>query len=394
MGSEQQAPLNGIQVVEFSHMVMGPSIGLILADLGADVIKIEPISGDKTRNLKGSGAGYFAMYNRNKRSVCVDMKSQEGREVIIKLVAKADIVIENFRPGALEKLGYGYDTLNQINPKLIYCSARGFLKGPYENRTALDEVAQMMGGLAYMTGPVGQPLRAGASVIDVMGGMFGVIGILAALEKRHNSGKGQHITSSLYESTVFLVGQHMAQYAVTGEPAEPMPTRISAWAIYDVFDVANNEKLFVGVVSDTQWQIFCKDFALVEFSANPSMKTNAGRVVLRSEIIPVVAALFATLSIQELSAKLAKSGLPYASINKPQDLFDDVHLNNSNGLLNVGLPDGSHAKLPALPISINDERFGLSRDIPIAGQHSKEVLTQLGLTDEQIDTLFAGGVVA
>jgi crotonobetainyl-CoA:carnitine CoA-transferase CaiB-like acyl-CoA transferase len=224
--------------------------------------------------------------------------------------------------------------------------------------------------------------------------MFGVIGILAALEKRHNSGKGQHITSSLYESTVFLVGQHMAQYAVTGEPAEPMPTRISAWAIYDVFDVANNEKLFVGVVSDTQWQIFCKDFALVEFSANPSMKTNAGRVVLRSEIIPVVAALFATLSIQELSAKLAKSGLPYASINKPQDLFDDVHLNNSNGLLNVGLPDGSHAKLPALPISINDERFGLSRDIPIAGQHSKEVLTQLGLTDEQIDTLFAGGVVA
>jgi crotonobetainyl-CoA:carnitine CoA-transferase CaiB-like acyl-CoA transferase len=394
MGSEQQAPLNGIQVVEFSHMVMGPSIGLILADLGADVIKIEPISGDKTRNLKGSGAGYFAMYNRNKRSVCVDMKSQEGREVVIKLVAKADIVIENFRPGALEKLGYGYDTLNQINPKLIYCSARGFLKGPYENRTALDEVAQMMGGLAYMTGPVGQPLRAGASVIDVMGGMFGVIGILAALEKRHNSGKGQHITSSLYESTVFLVGQHMAQYAVTGEPAEPMPTRISAWAIYDVFDVANNEKLFVGVVSDTQWQIFCKDFALVEFSANPSMKTNAGRVVLRSEIIPVVAALFATLSIQELSAKLAKSGLPYASINKPQDLFDDVHLNNSNGLLNVGLPDGSHAKLPALPISINDERFGLSRDIPIAGQHSKEVLTQLGLTDEQIDTLFAGGVVA
>ncbi len=394
MGSEQQAPLNGIQVVEFSHMVMGPSIGLILADLGADVIKIEPISGDKTRNLKGSGAGYFAMYNRNKRSVCVDMKSQEGREVVIKLVAKADIVIENFRPGALEKLGYGYDTLNQINPKLIYCSARGFLKGPYENRTALDEVAQMMGGLAYMTGPVGQPLRAGASVIDVMGGMFGVIGILAALEKRHNSGKGQHITNSLYESTVFLVGQHMAQYAVTGEPAEPMPTRISAWAIYDVFDVANNEKLFVGVVSDTQWQIFCKDFALVEFSANPSMKTNAGRVVLRSEIIPVVAALFATLSIQELSAKLAKSGLPYASINKPQDLFDDVHLNNSNGLLNVGLPDGSHAKLPALPISINDERFGLSRDIPIAGQHSKEVLTQLGLTDEQIDTLFAGGVVA
>jgi crotonobetainyl-CoA:carnitine CoA-transferase CaiB-like acyl-CoA transferase len=300
-------------------------------------------------------------------------------------------VIEKLRPGALEKLGYGYDTLKQSNPRLIYCSARGFLKGPYENRTALDEVAQMMGGLAYMTGPIGRPLRAGASVIDVMGGMFGVIGILAALEKRHNSGEGQNITSSLYESTVFLVGQHMAQNVVTGQPADPMPARISAWAIYDVFDVAHGEKLFVGVVSDSQWKIFCRDFDFSEFAANRAMDTNTGRVGLRSEIMPIVAARFATLSIAELSSKLEKSGLPYAPITKPQDLFDDVHLNNSDGLLNVGLPDGSHAKLPALPISMGDKRFGLNRDVPSAGQHSKEILLQLGLTSEQIDELFESG---
>ncbi|MFT2092739.1 CaiB/BaiF CoA transferase family protein [Paraglaciecola sp. 2405UD69-4] len=392
MGTNQQAPLSGIQVVEFSHMVMGPSIGLILADLGADVIKVEPVTGDKTRNLKGSGAGYFAMYNRNKRSICLDMKSDEGKEVVNKLVAKADVVIENFRPGALEKLGYGYEVLKQTNPKLIYCSARGFLKGPYENRTALDEVAQMMGGLAYMTGPVGRPLRAGASVIDVMGGMFGVIGILAALEKRHSSGEGQNITSSLYESTVFLVGQHMAQKVVTGRPADPMPARISAWAIYDVFDVANGEKLFVGVVSDSQWKIFCEDFGFTEFAANRTMDTNSGRVDLRSEIIPIVAARFATLSVQELSSKLAKSGLPYAPITKPQDLFDDVHLNNSDGLINVGLPNGSHAKLPALPISMSDERFGLKRDVPSIGEHSKEILEQLGLTETQIEDLYKNGI--
>jgi crotonobetainyl-CoA:carnitine CoA-transferase CaiB-like acyl-CoA transferase len=394
MESIQQAPLSGIQVVEFSHMVMGPSMGLILADLGADIIKIEPIAGDKTRNLRGSGAGYFAMYNRNKRSVCIDMKSERGREIVHDLVAKADVVIENFRPGALEKIGYGYAELSKLNPELIYCSARGFLQGPYEHRTALDEVAQMMGGLAYMTGPVGRPLRAGASVIDVMGGMFGVIGILSALEMRHRTGKGQCISSSLFESTVFLVGQHMAQYAVTGQPAAPMPSRISAWAVYDVFSTAQDEKLFVGVVSDSQWKIFCQEFDFIQFSANPSLDSNAGRVEQRDHIIPLVADKFASLSMTELTEKLEKSGLPYAPINKPEQLLEDVHLNNSGGLLQVELPNGRTASLPALPISMAGKRLGLRRNVPKAGQHSREVLAQLGLTGEQIDSLFEGNIVS
>ena len=222
-------PLSAIRVIELSHMVMGPSMGLILGDMGADVVKVEPPGGDKTRKLRGSGAGYFAMYNRNKRSIAVDLKTERGVEIVRKLAADADVVIENFREGTVDKLGLGYDVLSAANPGLIYCSARGFLKGPYDHRTALDEVAQMMGGLAYMTGPPGRPLRAGASVIDVAGGMFGVIAILGALEARHNSGRGQHVTSALYETTAFLVGQHMAQLAVTGEAARPMPARISAW---------------------------------------------------------------------------------------------------------------------------------------------------------------------
>jgi crotonobetainyl-CoA:carnitine CoA-transferase CaiB-like acyl-CoA transferase len=394
MTFNQQKPLSGIQVVEFSHMVMGPSIGLILADLGADVIKVEPISGDKTRNLKGSGAGYFAMYNRNKRSMCLDMKSAEGKDVIFKLVEKADVVIENFRPGALEKMGYGYNDLIENNPGLIYCSGRGFLKGPYENRTALDEVAQMMSGLAYMTGPVGRPLRAGASVIDVMGGMFGVIGILSALEMRRRTGFGQIINSSLYESSVFLMGQHMAQYAITGKPAAPMPSRISAWAIYDVFEVANDEKLFVGVVSDSQWITFCRDFEFEQFKANPLLETNSGRVERRDEIMPIVASKFATMTVSELSGKLEKSGLPYAPIVKPQELFDDEHLTQSEGLLDLALPGGKETALPALPITMGGKRLGVHRPIPKAGQHSKEILQGLGLTAQQIAGLVERNVIA
>ena len=266
------APLSGLRVVEFTHMVMGPAVGAILVELGAEVIKVEPVGGDATRQLLGSGAGYFSMYNRNKKSVCLDLKNPRGLAIARRLAASADIVVENFRAGTMDKLGLGYDSLAAENPRLIYCSEKGFLSGPYEHRTALDEVAQMMGGLAYMTGPPGRPLRAGTSVIDVTGGMFGVIGILAALEQRHRTGRGQKVASSLFETTVYLVGQHMAQKAVTGQAARPMPVRISAWAIYDVFETRDGEQVFVGVVSDSLWEKFCAAFELRELGANPRLQ--------------------------------------------------------------------------------------------------------------------------
>ena len=386
--TSETLPLSGIRVVEFSHMVMGPSAGLVLADLGADVIKIEPPKGDKTRDLKGSGAGYFAMYNRNKRSMSLDMKSAWGKEVVERLVARADVVIENFRPGALEKLGYGYDALSAINPALIYCSARGFLSGPYDQRTALDEVTQMMGGLAYMTGPPGQPLRAGASVIDVMGGMFGVIGILAALEERHRTGRGQHLSSSLYESTAFLVGQHMAQYAATGSPAAPMPARVSAWSIYDLFDTQNGEKLFVGVVSDSQWRVFCREFELTQYIDHPEYATNAQRVENRAELIPAVQTLFSGFSSARLMEKLDLCGLPYAPIAKPEDLFEDPHLTQSQGLVPVEFPNGETAGLPALPLEMSGQRLGLRYPLPGVGEHTEEILRELELDDPAVKASF------
>lgn len=397
MSGTQNLPLAGVTVIEFTHMVMGPAAGLMLADLGADVIKIEPVEGDSTRRLPGSGAGYFPMYNRNKRSLCVDLKAAAGREAVLRLVDRADVVIENFRPGTMERLGFGYAALNARNPRLIYCSEKGFLNGPYEERTALDEVAQMMGGLAYMTGPPGQPLRAGTSVIDVQGGMFGALGVIAALYQRQLTGRGQHVVASLFESTVFLVGQHMAQFAVTGKAAAPMPVRVSAWAIYQVFDTGDGQQVFVGVVSDKQWKLLCEAFDLKDLAADRSLDTNNDRVAQKDRILPIIKETFRRYTKQQLMDKLEKTGLPFAPITRPEELFDDPHLAVSGGLLPITVTDGERkgqkTRLPALPLQMDGERFGVHRDVPRAGQHTREILAQAGYSASEIATLIEQGVV-
>jgi crotonobetainyl-CoA:carnitine CoA-transferase CaiB-like acyl-CoA transferase len=397
MAQSSALPLAGVRILEFTHMVMGPAAGLILADLGADVIKLEPVGGDSTRRLPGSGSGYFPMYNRNKRSLCVDLKSDGGRDAVLRLVDRADVVIENFRPGTMDRLGFGYEALAHRNPRLIYCSEKGFLSGPYEQRTALDEVAQMMGGLAYMTGPPGQPLRAGTSVIDVQGGMFGSVGILAALFQRNLTGRGQNITASLYESTVFLVGQHMAQYAVTGKPAAPMPVRVSAWAIYQVFDTADQQQVFVGVVSDKQWKDLCAAFDLRELAADRTLDTNNDRVAHKDRLLPVIKDTFRRYTKADLMARLEKVGLPFAPITRPEDLFEDPHLTAGGGLLPITITDGPFAgqktRLPALPLEMAGARFGVHHDVPKAGEHTREVLREAGYADAEIDALAASGAV-
>lgn len=385
-------PLSDIRVIEFSHMVMGPSAGVILGDLGADVIKIEPLGGDKTRRLPGAGAGYFSMFNRNKRSITLDLKSETGLAIARKLIARADVVIENFRTGALDKLGLGPEQARALNPHVIYHSCKGFLSGPYQERAALDEVAQMMGGLAYMTGPSGRPLRAGSSVVDITGAMFGVIGILAALHQRQSTGAGAHITSALYETTAFLVGQHMAQYAVTGKSVSPMPERVSAWAVYDVFDTADDQ-IFVGVVSDGQWETFCKAFGLSDWAADPNLASNPGRVAKRPEIIPRLRTIFSGMSAADLMARLGNIGLPFAPIRKPEELFTEPHL-SCHGLQAIHLPEnGAEVQLPKLPLEIDGHRATLRHDVPKAGADTDDILSELGLDDTERDRLRAAGVI-
>tara|TARA_E500000331_G_scaffold195831_1_gene188098 strand:+ start:2195 stop:3328 length:1134 start_codon:yes stop_codon:yes gene_type:complete len=375
-------------------MVMGPAVGAILGDLGAEVIKIEPISGDKTRVLKKSGSGYFLTYNRNKRSLAMDIKKEEGKKIVQSLIRKSDVFIENFRPGAMDKLGFSYEEFSKLNSELIYCSAKGFLKGPYEHRTALDEVAQMMGGLAYMTGPPGRPLRAGSSVIDIMGGMFGAIAILAALQERQTTKKGQKVTSALYENVVYLMGQHMAQTATTGSPPPPMSVRVAAWAVYDIFDTKDGEQIFIGVVSDTQWKLFCESFGLDDYANDESMDLNKGRVEKRDVIIPQLQELFRTFTKNDLMKKLDSTGLPFAPISKPEDLFDDVHLNESGGLLDIEIPTGGKTKLPAMPINMDDRRFDVHTPVPKVGEHSIKILEELGMDEDEINDLFDQEVVS
>ena len=390
----QVLPLEGVRVIEFVHMVMGPTCGLVLGDLGADVIKIEPTpEGDNTRRLTGSGAGFWPTYNRNKKSLAIDLKSAEGMEVVRKLIATADVVTENFRPDVMDKLGLGYDAVKKLNPNIIYCSLKGFLPGPYEHRPALDEVVQMMAGLAYMTGPEGRPLRAGASVNDIMGGMFGAIAILTALYEKKSTGRGQFVQSALYENSVFLVAQHMMQYVVTGKAALPMPNRLSAWAIYDVFDTKDDEQVFVGVVSDTQWKIFCEAYDLPELAADETLATNNQRVHARKRLLPIVRERFATLTKLELMEKCERVGLPYAPIARPQDLFEDRHLLESGGFTDVTLPDGRGVKMPMLPFEMDGRRFGARLDLPPVGSHSEEILRQLGYSEAQVAALRKAGVI-
>ncbi|MBM4214149.1 MAG: CoA transferase [Gammaproteobacteria bacterium] len=387
-------PLHGIKIIEFTHMVMGPAVGAVLVELGAEVVRIEPIGGDSTRHLLGSGAGYFPMYNRNKRSICLDLKAADGLALARRLCAAADVVVENFRTGTMDKLGLGFEALAAANPRLIYCSEKGFLSGPYEKRAALDEVTQMMGGLAYMTGPPGRPLRAGTSVIDVTGGMFGAIAVLAALQQRQVTGRGQKVSSALFETTVYLVGQHMAQMAVTGQPAKPMPVRISAWAIYDVFETRDGEHVFVGIVSDGLWQKFCEAFSLAALAADQSLKTNSQRVLQREALLPRVRELFKTYSKAELVPILELTGLPFAPIGKPEDMFADPHLTVSGGLGATTLPDGRETRLPILPIEMDGRRPSQGGKLAKPGEHTDEVLRALGMTPAAIDELRQRHVVA
>lgn len=389
-----QAPLKGIRVIDFGHTVMGPSCGMILADLGATVIKVEPApKGDPTRHLKGFGIGYFGYFNRNKQSIAVDLKTEEGLEVARRLIKGADVLIENFGPGTMERLKLDYGQLSQENPRLIYASLKGFFDGPYGERLALDEVVQMMSGLAFMTGPSGRPLRAGTSVVDIVGGMFAVIGIQAALRAREQTGRGQLVGSALYESAVFLMGQHLCYAAQSNGPIPPMPERVSAWSVYETFEVQDGTRLFVGITSDQHWQRFCEEAGLNDLLADPDLVTNNGRIARRDTLIPRLQAFFKGLPMEEAVALCARCRIPFAEVRRPEDLFEDPHLKATGGLLPVQLPNGTRVGLPRLPIEMANLAHEAS-DPPRVGQETLSILDDLDYTPAEVEKLIAKQVVA
>ena len=392
-------PLAGIRVLELSHTVMGPTAGLVLADLGADVIKVEPApKGDHTRGLGGFAAGFFSAFNRNKRSLVLDLKSKDGQAAFHRLAATADIVLENYGPGTMERLGCGWDVLETLNPRLIYLALKGYLAGPYSHRPALDEVVQFQTGLAYMTGPPGRPLRAGASIIDILGAVFGVIAVQAALRERDHTGKGQRVSSALFESAAFLMSSHMSGIVATGQDMPPMPARRGAWAIYEVFPCADGE-LFIGVTSDQQWARFVEEFGLQALAADPRLATNLMRVGEREWLIPALKEVIAPISKAEACDRLERANCSWAPVGKPADLFEDAHLLATGGLIETFLSraggiDAKPVRLPALPFEFGPDRARgtLRRHAPRMGEHNAEVLAEAGFSAEEIASLASRGV--
>jgi crotonobetainyl-CoA:carnitine CoA-transferase CaiB-like acyl-CoA transferase len=395
LDDSQVLPLAGIRVLEFTHAVMGPMAGLALADLGAEVIRVERApEGDPTRRLKGFGTGYFTFFNRNKKSITVDLKTDAGREIVLKLVGSADVLIENFGPGTMNRLGLGYDVLHTLNSRLIYCELKGFMPGPYEERPALDEVVQMMSGLAYMTGPPGQPLRAGASIVDIMGGTYGAMAVLVALLERQKTGRGKLVKNGLYETAAFIMGQHMAYSAIAQVEVPPMPARVSAWAIYRTFATTDDHLVFVGITSDKHWRRFCEVFGRNDLLGRDDLATNNQRVDARDWLHPELETFFAGMTKAEIIAGCDKANIPFAPIARPEDLFDDPQLNAGGTLLDVTLEDGSTTKLPRLPMQIEADDFGIRMQAPRIGEHTTALLRELGYSDDDITQFEAEAVTA
>ena len=394
MNGERTLPLHGLTVLEFTHAVMGPSAGLVLADLGATVVHVEPPEGDATRRLRGMGTGFFSYFNRNKQSLAVDLKHPDGLALIDRLLSTADVLVENFGPGTMDRLGLGYEVLSARWPRLIYCSLKGFMPGPYEQRHAMDEVVQMMGGLAYMTGPPGMPLRAGTSVVDITGGMFGVLGVLAALHERTTTERGQLVRAALFETTAFLMGQHMAHGALSRQPVPPMPARISPWSVYRTFTPADGDAVFIGLVSDRHWQRFCRAFERPDLAEDPTLTTNNARIEHRDRVLPELERLIGGYSRADVIARCEQADIPFAPIARTEDLFDDPQLNGGAGLLETQLDATTRAKLPRTPLELDGRTLPLRRDPPAIGADSVDIARRAGFDDAVITAWIAAGVLA
>jgi crotonobetainyl-CoA:carnitine CoA-transferase CaiB-like acyl-CoA transferase len=323
------------------------------------------------------GASFFPLFNRGKRSVVLDFAKAEDRETMDRLLASADVFLENFRDGQLEKQGLGADELRRKYPHLIVAGHKGFLSGPYEHRPALDEVVQMMSGLAAMTGTSEKPQRVGSSANDIMGGMFGVISILAALYQKRSGASGADIRIGLFENCLFLVAQHMVEYEMTGVKPRSMPEREHAWPIYDIFETAGGERIFIGVVTEGHWQSFCREFCLSEFLDDPTLRTTTDRILARSRIIPRVTEVIKHCNAAELSAKLDRLNICFSPINRPEDLFGDPHVLRPGGLVNNVNANGEAFRVPALPIEWNGASIGEGLRVPALGADTSAVRAEL-----------------
>ena len=379
------APLAGVRVIEMSHMIMGPSCGMFLAFLGAEVIKVEPPQGDKTRDLTGMGRGFFPTFNRGKKSITLDLKSDAGRDALDALLKDADVFVENFRDSSLAAMGFAPDGLRDRHPKLIVASCKGFLQGPYENRTAMDEVVQMMTGMAYMTGPTGRPLRIGSSANDIMGGLFGAFSVLGALMQRDRDGQGHAVRIGLFENCLLLVAQHMVQFDIEGTEALPMPEREFSWPVYDIFHTGDAQPIFVGAVTEGQWAKLCDILGLDALKADPRLQTRPDQIKARDWTLPIISDAIARQQYAPFTVALERDGIPFSPIARPAQMYDDPHVNRPTGLMTSALPEGGSYRAPGLPFEVDGRpAVPATADLPDIGGDTSDILGALGLSEDEI----------
>ncbi|MBH5390679.1 CaiB/BaiF CoA transferase family protein [Bradyrhizobium diversitatis] len=383
--SENFRPLEGIRVVEMSHMVMGPSCGMFLATLGAEVIKVEPVAGDKTRYLSGMGRPLFPLFNRGKKSVRLDTESHSGRTALDALLSTADVFIDNFSSASLAKMGLNADAMRGKFPRLILASHKGFLAGPYEHRTALDEVVQMMTGLAYMTGPTGRPLRVGASVNDIMGGLFGAFTVVASLMERKRTGRARSLRIGLFENALLLVAQHMVQFELEGQEPLPMPERTFAWPVYDIFQTADNHQIFVAVATERHWRVLCDVLGLVDLAADPTLQTKGDQIKARPLTLPVLTNAIRGTTLDTLRENFEREGIPYSPVARPKDMYSDPHVLRPGGLVESVMPEGGAFRAPSLPVDVDGLPIGNIGNVPAMGEHTDAILSSLGFDKETIE---------
>ncbi|MBO6856838.1 CaiB/BaiF CoA-transferase family protein [Roseibium sp.] len=389
------APLKGIKVVELARILAGPWTGQTLADLGADVIKVESPQGDDTRGwgppfVKDEAgadrdAAYFHACNRGKRSIAVDFRTQEGQELVRRLVADADILVENFKVGGLAKYGLDYDSLSKVNPKLIYCSITGFGQdGPYAHRAGYDFMIQGMGGIMDLTGdPEGDPQKIGVAFADIFTGLYGVVGVLAALRRRDETGEGEWVDMALLDAQVGVLANQALNYFVSGKAPKRLGNAHPNIVPYQVFP-ASDGHLIIAVGNDGQFRRLCAVLGLPELADNPRYATNAARVAARSDLVPILTAETSTRARDDLLAALEGEGVPAGPINSVEDVFNDkqvLHRDMKVDLPATGVEGGSVASVRT-PIRFRNGTLVLDRAAPALGEHTEEILKELGITSD------------
>lgn len=392
-------PLAGVRVLDLSRILSGPFCSMMLADWGAEVVKVEmPQGGDGTRGwgppfVEGESA-YFLSVNRNKRSVAIDLKAEEGREIVRRLAAESDVLLENFRPGTTERLGAGYEELSRINPRLVYCSISGFGQdGPYRDRPGFDAVAQAMSGMMSITGePEGAPTKHGMSIADLTAGMWAAFAISSALYERERSGRGQHLDVSLLDGQISWLTYVAGAYFATGN----LPTRYGSGhptiVPYQPF-ATQDGYIMLAVGTDKQWQVFCRAADLEHVADDPRFATNAARVENRDAVIDLVAKVLKRRTTQSWQTELESVGVPCGPINNVAQVFDDPHVRAREMVTSFVHPRAGTVQTVGVPVKLSRTPGTRPAAPPLLGEHTRAVLLELGYTDVEVDALAARRVI-